>query len=225
VRRAALAGDGVDPLDVLGAQVVEDLADHADALVLANPRPQEAVQLLIGRVHQGAGGRQQADLVAGLDAPGLQEDLLAVDHLEAGGLEGGQHRHLDDVDAERLTGQAALLQLAADLAGDLLGDARRRVEGPAERGDAGAGAALLGLVRAALQPGVVDLVVTGRRPEVPDDRLAAARQQGEADELVHRPGADVGRGHVADVVEVEGEQRSQLGAPQGLLEPRQPLAP
>ena len=79
VRRAALAGDGVDPLDVLGAEVVEHLADQADALVLAHARAQERVQLLVGGVDHGAGLGEQRDLVAGLDPAGLEEHLLAVD--------------------------------------------------------------------------------------------------------------------------------------------------
>ena len=57
--------------------------------------------------------------------------------------------------------------------------------------------------RRVVEPGVVQLVVPGRRAEVPEDRLAAAGQQREADQLVHRPRADVGGRHVADVGEVE----------------------
>ncbi len=40
VRAAPLAGDRVDPLDVLGAELEEPLADERDALVLAHPRLQ-----------------------------------------------------------------------------------------------------------------------------------------------------------------------------------------
>ena len=85
-----------------------------------------------------------------------------------------------------------------------------------------------------VQPGVVQLVVPGGRTEVPDHRLAPARQQREADQLVHRPGADVGGGHVADVGEVEGQQapRSErsscaLAAPVAAAQPVQvhPLFP
>jgi hypothetical protein len=62
----------------------------------------------------------------------------------------------------------------------------------------------------AAQPRVVELMVSGGRAEVPHDGLAAARQQREANELVHGPRADVGAGHVADVVEIEGEQRPEV---------------
>ena len=63
----------------------------------------------------------------------------------------------------------------------------------------------------------------GGRAEVPEDRLAAAGQQREPDQLVHRPGADVGRGHVADVGEVEGQQGAERGALERGAEPGQPV--
>ena len=113
------------------------------------------------------------------------------------------------------------MQHARHLAGDLLGDAGVGVERAAQRGDAGprTGSAFsrrfgdLAVVRLAVvvEPGVVELVVLGRRAEVPDHRLAAARKQCEADQLVHRPGADVGGRHVADVGEVEGQQGAEVG--------------
>ena len=121
------------PFDVLGAEVVEDLAHQADALVLAHAGPQEAVQLLVSGVHQADGRREQADLVLGLEAPRVQEGLLAVDDRHAGRLERGQHGQLDDVHAERLVGETALVELAPDLAGDVSGDAGPRVEGPPQR--------------------------------------------------------------------------------------------
>ena len=91
------------------------------------------------------------------------------------------------------------------------------VEGAAQRGDAGPGA--LG----AVEPRVEQLVVLGGRAEVPQHRLAAARQHREPDQLVHRPGADVGGGHVADVREVEGEQAAERGRLERGVQPRQPL--
>ena len=87
----------------------------------------------------------------------------------------------------------------------------------AQRRDAGARALLA-------EPRAVELVMPRGRAEVPQDRLVALRQQREADELVHRPRADVGRGDVADVVHVEAEQRAQLGLGERALRARQPLA-
>ena len=177
VRRAALAGDRVDALDVLAAEVVEHLADQADALVLAHARAQERVQLLVRRVDHRAGLGEQRDLVGGLDPAGLEEDLLAVDDVEALGLQRGQDRHLDQVDADRLVGQPVLAQHGGDLAGDLLGDAGVGVEGAAQGGDAGPGPF------GAVEPGVVELVVLGGRAEVPERparRRAAAARTGSA---------------------------------------------
>ena len=132
-------------------------------------------------------------------------------------LSADQDRHLDQVDAERLVLEAVLAEHRRDLAGDLLGDARLGVEGAAQGGDAGAGA--LG----AVEPRVEQLVVLRGRAEVPEHGLAAARQHREPDQLVHRPGADVGGGEVADVGEVEGEQAAEVGRLQVCLDPGQPL--
>src|SRR5260221_8888954 len=85
-----------------------------------------------------------------------------------------------------------------------------------QRGDAGGGTGpgrprRRGLSRRVVEPRVIQLVMPGGRAEVPDDRLAAARQEREPDQLVHRPGADVGGRHVPDVGHVETEQRAQVG--------------
>ena len=139
-----------------------------------------------------------------------------------------QDRHLDHVDAEWLGGQPVLAQHGCDLSSHFLGDAGVRVERASQRGDPGAGAgssfsrsfgdlAVVGLA-VIVEPRVVELVVPRGGSEVPDHRLAAARQQREPDQLVHRPGADVGGRHVADVGEVEGQQCTQLGSIQVLSE-------
>ncbi len=204
VRRAAFAGDRVDPLDVLAAEVVEHLADQADALVLPHARAQEPVQRLVGRVDHRARLGQQRDLVGRLDPAGLQEDLLAVDHLDAGRAQRAQDRHLDDVDADRLAGQAVLGQLGRDLAGDLLGDARVGVERAAQCGDAGPRP-----IRCRPATGCTAGGAAPRTRSPTAIGSPAARQHREADQLVHRPGADVRRGHVSDVGEVEAQQRAE----------------
>ena len=50
----------------------------------------------------------------------------------------------------------------------------------------------------------------GGRAEVPEHRFLAAHEQREAAELVALPLADLGAGDVADVVDVEEEQRAAL---------------
>ena len=51
-----------------------------------------------------------------------------------------------------------------------------------------------------------------------------ARQQRPAAELVALPLADLGRGEVADVVDVEHQQRAEVGLLQRLLDAREPVA-
>ena len=72
--------------------------------------------------------------------------------------------------------------------------------------------------------GAIELVMHGGRAEVPQDRLAGARQQRPARELVALPFADLGRGDVADVVDVEDQQRAALGILQRLLDAAEPVA-
>ena len=216
VGAAALARDRVDALDELRAHLVQDLVDQRDAVVLTDARAHLAIQLLVGGVDHRAGHVQQRDLVTRLDHAGLLHQLLAVGDLDALALQREQHRRLDRVDSDRLSEQAALLELDADLARDVLGAAGLRRHRASQRGDAGARAAVG-------EPRVVELVVARRRAEVPHDRLVALRQQAEAVELVGRPGADVCRGDVADVAHVEAQQRAQLRLRQQRLDPRQAL--
>ena len=133
VRRAALAGDRVDALDVLRPEVEQRLGDEADALVLTHTGAQRPVQLLVGGVDHRAGMGEQKDLVGRLDPPGLQEHLLAVDDAQAARLQGGEHRHLDEVDAERLVGQAVLGEDVVDLGGDVFGEPGTRRDRPTQR--------------------------------------------------------------------------------------------
>ena len=92
VRRASLARDRVDPLDVLRAEVVERLGDQPHRLVLAHAGPEEPVELLVGGIHHRRRLRQQSDLVGGLDATRLHEHLLPVDDVDALLLQGEQDR-------------------------------------------------------------------------------------------------------------------------------------
>ena len=84
VRIAALAGDGVDRLDVVGAVSVEELVDLGDDVVLAHAGFEFLLDQMIGAVDHGGGVVEQRDLVDVLDLARLQHDLLAVDELEAG---------------------------------------------------------------------------------------------------------------------------------------------
>ena len=109
VRRAALAGDRVDALDVLAAEVVEHLADQADALVLPHAGAQEPVQLLVGGVdHRARLGRAGRSRPAVLIRRASRKTCWPSTTSSPASLQRGQHRHLDQVDADRLVGQAVL---------------------------------------------------------------------------------------------------------------------
>jgi hypothetical protein len=62
------------------------------------------------------------------------------------------------------------------------------------------------------------------RAEVPQDGIAVAGEQSPTAELVALPLADFGRGDIADVVDVEDQQRAQLGLLERLFDAAQPVA-
>src|SRR5262249_11029363 len=61
------------------------------------------------------------------------------------------------------------------------------------------------------KPGRVELVMHGRRAEVPQDRLAGTREQCPTRKLVALPFADLCGGDVANVVDVEDKERTEIG--------------
>ena len=152
---------------------------------------------------------KQRDLVDVLDLARLQHDLLAVLDLEAGLLQLEHHRRLDDVDADRHLVDAGFAQQRGDFLGVIFHQAEARRHGAAQADEAG-------LAMLLQQPRRIEPVVHGGRAEIPDDRLLALGEQREAGELVALPFADLGRGHVADVVDVEQQQRAEVGALQRL---------
>ncbi len=110
--------------------------------------------------------------------------------------------------------------------------APRRVEMPARAPDSRRGTygAVVRRVRVGVhlcrgrgQPGVVELVVPRGRAEVPHDGVRVPGEQREPDHLVHRPRADVRRGHVADVGEVESQDRAEVGGLERALQPGEPF--
>ena len=181
VRRAALARDRVDALDVLRAEVVERLGDQAHGLVLPHPGTQELVELVVGRVHhRGRLGQQARSRRAVLMRAGLEEHLLPVDDVDARLLQGEQDGQLDHVHAERLVEDAELLELALDLAGHLLGDPGVRVEGAPQGRDARPGPGLRARAHGPVVRGVrvgVHLGRRGRQPRVVELVVLAPRSR------------------------------------------------
>ena len=89
-----------------------------------------------------------------------------------------------------------------DASGERIGHAGLARHRPAHRGDAGLPARLG-------EPRRVELVMLRRRAEVPEHRIALAREQHAARALVARPFPDVRARDVADVVLVEEQHRAE----------------
>src|SRR5436190_23425022 len=68
-------------------------------------------------------------------------------------------------------------------------------------------------------------MVLRRRAEVPQHRVAVAREERAAGALVARPLADVRARDIADVVLVEEQDGAELRVPEGRLRSLQPVAP
>ena len=171
-------------------------------LVLAHARPQHAVDVLVDRVHDRRRVLEQRDLVRGLERTRAHHHGLRVGRLDALAVQREERLHVGQVDAQRLAGEPALRELAVDASGERIGHARLARHRAAHRRDARLPARLR-------QPRRVQLVVLGGRAEVPQHRVALARQQHAARALVARPLADVRARDVADVVLVEQQHRAE----------------
>ena len=204
MRAAALAGDGVDRLDVVRAHFVEHLVRHRDDVVLANARLQLLPDHVIDAVHHAGRLVEQLDLVDVLDLARRQHDLLAVDDLEPRLLQGREHRRFRIVHAHGHVGHAGLFQEAVDFLGIALHQPERGRDGAAHADDAGQAA--FGVEPVAIFP-----VMNGGRAEIPHEGLFVAGEQSETAHLVPFPLADLGAGDVADIVDVEQQQRAALG--------------
>ena len=216
VRVAAVAGDGVDRLDLLGAHLEEQLVRPRDDLVLVDAGPQHPVDLLVDGVDEPGRLVEQRDLLRRLDRARLEHHPRAVGDVQPCALQRLDRDEVGHVDAERLALEAALAQLVRDLLAQPVRDPGLDGHRAAHRRDAGA-EALLG------QPRRVEPVMAGGRAEVPQDRVGAAREQGEAGVLVPRPLADVRARDVADVVRVEQQHGSEVRALERRLGAVEPL--
>ena len=105
---AAVTGDRVDRLDVLGAELEQQLHRRRDDLALLHARAQHAVDLLVDRVDDARRVVEQRELVLRLDLPGLEHHRLRVDEVQPDALEREERRHVGHVHAEGLARQAAL---------------------------------------------------------------------------------------------------------------------
>ncbi len=61
-----------------------------------------------------------------------------------------------------------------------------------------------------IQPGVVELVMLRRRPKIPHNRVRIARNQRKTNRLINRPRPNMRCRHVANVREIERQQRPHV---------------
>ncbi len=218
VRIAALAGDGVDRLDVVRAHLVEHLVGLGDDVVLAHAGLQLLVDHLIDAVDHGGGLVEQHDLVDVLDLARIEHHLLAVDELQAFLLQtpttcrGSTRSMPSGMSATPASFSRPAISLACRLHQPVRG---RNGAAHAEH----AGAEVL-----RRQPVAIEPVMHGGRAEVPLDRIVVAGEQREPAQLVALPLADLGAGDVADVVDVEHQQRAEVGFLERLLGAAKPVA-
>jgi hypothetical protein len=214
VRAAALAGDGVDGLDVVGAHLVETLVGEGDDLVLADAGLERLEDILVDAVDHGRRHVEQRELVLALEHARFEQNLLAVTHLDPERLERKEKRRLHDVDSERQVAHALGLEDVADLL-------RRLLEEPCLRRHRAAQADQSRQRLLLRDPRRVELVVPRGGAEVPHPRLAVAGQQTPARELVPGPLADHGAREIADVVLIEDEHGTEARAREGLAGARE----
>ena len=211
VRAAALARDRVDVVDVLRAEVEQELRHVGDELALADARLELLGEHLVGAVDHRAGRVEQHDLVDRLDLAGVEHHLLGVADGDPLGLERGDHRRLDDVDAERHVQRRPRRAGSRRSRGRPAGTGRRR----APRRRAGRPS------RRGCSPGrshgQLSRWCFAAEPKSQMCGRAAAGLERVAGHLVARPLADVGARDVADVVEVEQQHGAEVGRLEGRL--------
>ncbi len=164
---------------------------------------------LVGAVDHRAGGVEQHDLVDRLDLAGVEHHLLAVADDDPLGLERGDHRRLDDVDTERHVEHALGLAGSRRSRARRAGTGRRRARPPRAARPSRRGCSpgrATGQFRRWCLAADPKSQMCGR---------AAARLERVAGHLVPRPLADVGAGDVADVVEVEQQERAEVRGRRG----------
>ena len=203
--------------NVVRAHLVQALVRQRDDLVLPHPGPEGFGDVGVRTVDHGGRGRQQGDLVLGLELPGVQHHLLAVPDVDLLFLQLEEGGDLGEVDADGLVSYAGLRQAVLDL-GDLPGGEPGRGRGGAAHRGVGGDAVLR------LEPRTVQPVVHGGRAEVPQHQFAGPGVQRVPAQLVPGPLADRDAGQIPDVVVVKDEQRTEARLLHRLLRTVQAVA-
>src|SRR6266511_1380809 len=168
----------------------------------------------LGAHLEQAGVRERHDVALA----GEDHDLLSVADVDPGALELEEDGSLGDVDSERHTTDALLVERRADLLGrpPLQPDDRRdRALEPCVAADR---------IRLVVELWQLESMRFGSRTEVPDPRGAARpRHQRVSLALVEPPVADVRAGRVPDVARLEEQDRTQIRYLQLLANPAEPI--
>ena len=220
VRVAAVAGDGVDRLDLLGAELEEEPLGVGDDLAARSRR---------GGATRRSARRPRRRSPAAWSSSAISSSVLI---LRAASITCEPSVTCDAARAAapRASTMSVMSMPSGSPVEAALGAARRRCARRAV-GDAG----LVGhraAHRRHARRGSSRRAATARRAdgglaaEPKSQRIGspAARQQGVASVLVAGPLADVGAGDVADVVRVEQQQRAEVGLLQLLLGAREAIA-
>ena len=161
---AAIAGDGVHRLDLLGSHLEEQLVRARDDLVLVHARPQHPVDLVVDRVDETGGLVEERDLLRRLDLARVEERLRAVGDVETGPLQRLDRDEVGHVHTERLALEAELTQLVRDLLPEPVRDARLDGHRSAHRCDTGPKAPRAATARRAGDGGPPSRSPTGSGP-------------------------------------------------------------
>jgi hypothetical protein len=125
-----------------------------------------------------------------------RRSILPDWEIESKPLQLKHQRRFSNVNADREALDTRIFEKSEDLPGMTLHQAKIGMNGTAQADKPGAH-----ILR--LEPRAIQLVMHGRRTEVPEDRLLAAHQLRPARKLVTLPLADFGRGQIANIVDVK----------------------
>ena len=194
------------------------LGHVGDELALADARLELLGDQLVGAVDHRARRVEQHDLVDRLDLARIEHHLLAVADQDP--LVASSAASIGGSTMSTPSGMSATPS-SRRIARDLLRGAREQA-GLRRDGAAQADHARRGCSRAAAT-GSTAGGACAAEPKSQRCGIAAAGQQRVAGHLVPRPLADVGAGDVADVVEVEQQDRAEVGRGERLARAPEPV--
>ena len=172
---------------------------------------------MVNAIDHAGGLRQQLDFVPVLNLAGGQHGLLSVHNIQASLLQGVEHRGFGVIHTNRHALHARVFDQACNLFSVFFHQAK------AGR-DRSSHADNTCTTVVWNQPIRMFFVVHCSRPKVPNIGRVITCQQTEAAHLVAFPFADLGGGHIADVVHIKQQQRAAVGILERLTRAAQTVA-